>query len=109
MARYTWDNILQKNKSGNVSAIIADDNNIIDPSEIAQNFNNFFTSVGTNLQKKIPPTKKNFTDYLKKPNSENFIIAPTTSDEISDLTKIMKISKEIISLPLSQQIKSNCT
>ena len=109
---------------GNVSAIIADDNTITDPIEIAQNFNNFVTSIGTNFQKKIPPTKENFTDYLKKPNSENFIIAPTTSDEISDLihnlkssksvvpysipTKIMKISKEIISLPLSQLI-NDCT
>ena len=114
----------RKNKNGgNVSAIISDDNTITDPVEIAQNFNNFFTSIGTNLQKKILPTKKNFTDYLKKPNSENFTIAPTTSDEISDLihnlkssksvgpysipTKIMKISKEIISLPLSQLINDS--
>ena len=109
----------RKNKNnGNVSAIIADDNTVTDPIEIAQNFNNFFTSIGPNLQKKIPPTKKNFTDYLKKPNSENFIITSTTFNEISDLihnlkssksvgpysvpTKIIKISKEIISLPLSQ-------
>ena len=82
MVRYTWD---KKQNGGNVYAIIVDDNTITDPTEIAQNFNNFFTSIGPNLQKKIPPTKKNFTDYLKKPNSENFIIAPTTSDEISDL------------------------
>ena len=75
-----------KNKNGgNVSAIISDDNTITNPVEIAQNFNNFFTSIGTNLQKKIPPTKKNFTDYLKKSNSENFTIAPTTYDKISDL------------------------
>ena len=66
----------RKNKNGgNVSAIISDDNTIINPVEIAQNFNNFFTSIDTNLQKKIPPTKKNFTDYLKKTNSENFTIA----------------------------------
>ena len=114
----------RKNKNGgNVSAIVSDDNTITDPVEIAQNFNNFFTSIGTNLQKKIPPTEKNFTDYLKKLNSENFIIAPTTSDEISDLihnlkssksigpysipNKIMKISKEIISLPLSQLINDS--
>ena len=111
----------RKNKNGgNVSAIISDDNTIMDPVEIAQNFNNFFTSIGTNPQTKIPPTKKNFTDYLKKSNSENFTIAPTTSDEISDLihnlkssksvglhripTKIIKASKEIISLSLSQLI-----
>ena len=58
MVGYTWDNILQKNKNGgNVSAIISDDNTITDPIEIAQNFNNFFTSIVTNLQKKIPPKK----------------------------------------------------
>ena len=34
--------------------------------EIAENLNNFFTSIGTNFQKKIPPAKKTFTDYLKK-------------------------------------------
>ena len=103
----------RKNKNGSIT----------DEIEIAQNFNNFFTSIGPNLQKKIPPTQKNFKDYLKKPNSENFIIAPTTSDEISDLihnlkssksvgpysipTRIMKISKEIISLPLSQLINDS--
>ena len=64
----------RKNNSGNVSAIISDDNTITNPIEVAQNFNHFFTSIGTNLQKKIPPTKKKFTDYLKKPNSENLII-----------------------------------
>ena len=107
-------------KGGNVSVIIADDNTITGPIEIAENSNNFFTSMSTNLQKKIPPTKKTFTNYLKKPNFVNFIMAPTTSDEISDLihnlksnksvgpssipTKILKISKEIISLPLSPLI-----
>ena len=39
----------RKNKnSSNVSAIISD-NNVTDPIEIAQNFNNFFTSLGTKL------------------------------------------------------------
>ena len=56
-------------KASNVSATIADDNNITDPIEIAENFHNFFTSIGTNLQKKIPPTKKTFIDYLKKKKS----------------------------------------
>ena len=32
-----------------VSAIIADNNTITDPIEIAENFNNFFTSIGINL------------------------------------------------------------
>ena len=124
MARYTRNHIFQKKqKGGNVSVIIADDNTITGPIEVAENFSTLFTSIGTNLQKKIPLTKKTFTDYLKKPNSENFIIAPTTPDEISDLihnlkssksvgsysipTKIMKTSKEIICLPLSQLINDS--
>ena len=36
-------------KGGNVSSLFADDNTITDPIEIAENFNNFFTSIGTNL------------------------------------------------------------
>ena len=63
--------------------------------ETAENFNTFFTSICTKLQKKIFPTKKTFEDYLKKPNSENFIIAPTTSDEISDLIDNLKSSKSL--------------
>ena len=104
-----------------MSATIADDNTITDPIDISENFNNF----SAKLQKKIPPTKKSFIDYLKKTNPENFIIAPTTPEEIGDLvhnlkssknfapysipTKIMKISKEIISLPLSHLINDSIT
>ena len=80
-------------KDGNVYAIIADNNTITDPIEIAENFNNFFTSIGTKLQKKIPPTEKTFTDYLKKSNSENFIMAPTIPEKISDLIQNLKSSK----------------
>ena len=45
-----------ENKMGsNVSVIIAVDNTIT--FEIVENFNNFFTSIGTNLQEKIPPKR----------------------------------------------------
>ena len=48
----------RKNKnSGNRSGIITDDNAIIDPGEIEENFN-FFISIGTNLQKKPLLLKK---------------------------------------------------
>ena len=86
MARYTWNNIFQKRWQ-----CICHNcwwYTISDPIEITGNFNTFFTSVGKNLQKKIPPTKKTSVDYLEKPNSENFIIAPTTSDEINYFFKI---------------------
>ena len=60
MARYTLNHIFrrEKKKGGNVSGIIADDNTITGPTEIAENFNNFFTSIGKNLQKKSLLLKK---------------------------------------------------
>ena len=69
----------EKTKTGNGSGIITDDNAIIDPGEIEENFN-FLISIGANLKKKASPTKKTFTNYLLKPNSQNFIVAPTTAD-----------------------------
>ena len=90
---------------------------------MAENFNNFFTTIGQKFKNKIPPTKKTSTDYLKTPNLENFIIFYTSADEISDLTcsldssrsigpcsiptKILKIAREIVSLPLSQLISNS--
>ena len=89
MARYTLNHI-KKKKGGNVSGIIADDNTITDPIEIAENFNNFFTSIGTNLQKKI--------------QTENFIIAPTNPDEISYL--ILNPAKMLVLIVFPRKIQN---
>ena len=40
------------------SSISVEGKTISDPKNIAENFNNFFTSIGKNIQKKIFPTKK---------------------------------------------------
>ena len=58
-------------KDTSISTIIVYGNTIISPTEMVENFNNFFTSIGKNLQKKTTPTKKTFTDYLKTPNLES--------------------------------------
>ena len=39
-----------------------------DPENIANTFNNFFSSIGTNLAEGIPPSAKHFSDYLGTPN-----------------------------------------
>ena len=90
---------------------------------MAESFNNFFTPIGTNLQKKISPTRKRFTNFLKRPNPENPIITHIIADEIGNLinlfessksvhpysipTKIMKLAKGTISSALSRLI-NNC-
>ena len=58
-----------------------------------KNFNNFFTSISTNLQSNIPPTRRHYIDYLKHPNPKTFFISPTTPDEITIIINSLKSSK----------------
>ena len=92
-------------------------------SNTAEHFNDYFTSIIKELQKHIPPTKRNFSDNLKNPNTESFFITPTTPEEISDLmqalssnkstepknipTSILKKLKNEISIPLSAIITNS--
>ena len=41
-------------KDSSISTIVVDGNTITAQTEMAESFNNFFTSIGKNLQKKIP-------------------------------------------------------
>ena len=66
---------------------------IRDQKHIAEHFNNFFTSIGKKLQKKIPSTKKHSPSFLKNPNNLTFFITPTTVEEINDLISDLKASK----------------
>ena len=84
----------EKIKKTSISTIVVDGNTITAPTEMAECFNNFFTSVGKNLQKKIPPTKKTFTNYLKTPNLE--ILSQLINNSISkgifpDICKLAQV------------------
>ena len=50
-----------------------------------EHFNKFFTEGGTNIQNKISPTGKYYTDYLLNPFNETLLITPTTDEEISNI------------------------
>ena len=55
----------QKTKSNFLSQETKVDETIIQNSQnIAEEFNNFFTSVGSKLAKKIPSIEKKFQDFL---------------------------------------------
>ena len=46
-----------------------------------------------NYQKKIPPTKKHFSSFLKNPNNLSFFITPTNVKQTNDLISDLKASK----------------
>ena len=112
-------------KSTSPSSVIADGKNVTHPQDMAEHFNNFFNSVGKEIQDNIPPSKNNFKNYLKIRNPNNFILSPTTPEEISGIIqtlklnkstghnssslKVLKSIKQIISVPLCELINKSFT
>ena len=52
---------------------------------MAEHLNNFFTSIGKNLQETIHLTIKDYAKYLKTPSKSNFSIKPIKLKEICDI------------------------
>ena len=114
----------KKSKKNNTpSSLLIDGKTITNPKDMAESFNNFFTSIGAKLQSNIPPTRRHYFDYLKHPNPETFFISPTTPDEIENIikslksskcvgpnsipTKMLHLIKDKISIPLSELINKS--
>ena len=55
---------------------------INDPAKMANIFNNYFVNVGSQIDQRIPRTKKSPTDYLKNKVPESIFLAPITPLEI---------------------------
>ena len=75
------------------SCIINNNNLITEPTEIANNFNNYFSSIGQNLQSKIHQRDLNYKKYLKQGNDFSFFIKPTGKEEIIDIINNINTNK----------------
>ena len=105
-------------KLNSLTSFIDEGKTVTNPKKIVEHLNKFFIEIGTNIQNKISPTKKFYTDYLLNPSKETFLITPTTDEEISHIisdpnirkstrpnsipTKVMKHIKDVISAPLAK-------
>ena len=96
--RNTWKGIKTiiqlKNNSDSLPTCLFDNgSSITDPSQIANVFNSYFSTIGETLQSKIHSSYLNFTKYLKNPNIHSFFISPTDSTEVYNLIASMKNGK----------------
>ena len=77
--RKTWETICevtgkQKNKI-NIPEYFCNGNETVSGDrKIAEGFNNFFSSIGPDLAKLIPPSEGNFSSFLGKKVDANFIL-----------------------------------
>ena len=103
----TWkvmNEMMGRGPTCNAIAQIKSNDAIIDePEEMANKFNEFFVNVGPDLAKKIPPSSKRPTDFLKGNFLDSMYISPTNEFEIIDIIRNLRNtnSKGSDDLPLS--------
>ena len=69
---------------------------IKDPQKISTIFNNYFATVGTNIDRTIPESKQNFRNYLKFIKfDKTFFLLPTIPDEISKIIDALDNKKSV--------------
>ena len=62
---------------------------------IANQFNNFFTSIASKLVEKIPTSKKTFDIFLRRNNKNTFFMSPTSTDEVEDTINSFYLNKAV--------------
>ena len=87
----TWQGIKEiinmKGKNSDYpSCIIVDGNTVTDPTEIANQFNNFYTSIADDiLQKRKYPGNKSYKDYLNNPLNISMALYSCDDTEVKNL------------------------
>ena len=93
----TWKIIKQamnivKNKC-DITKINVDNEIVEDPNVIPNIFNKYFSSVGDNLARDIPPTDKHFVDFLGPANPNSIFFTPIHKFEILDIVSNLNDKK----------------
>ncbi len=94
-AKKTWktvNNLTGKNRAKLPSSIRFHHKTVSDNKEIAEEFNNYFTNVASQLASDIQPATVPFESFLPDPVPFSFFLTPTTEHEISEVIKGIKIT-----------------
>ena len=63
------------------------------PTDIANNFCDYFTNIGQNLASKIPPTNSSPKEFLSGSLSESISLQPLTVGELNNIVKSFNANK----------------
>ena len=96
--RKTWNTINEVLKSKNKKHLVNDKfitsegTSCTDQNEIVEQFNSYFTNIGSSLNSKLPKTGEDPTQHIKH-NTASFFCAPTDPTEIINIVKSANSSK----------------
>ncbi|MFZ2538340.1 MAG: reverse transcriptase family protein [Oscillospiraceae bacterium] len=82
----------RSNADHKITHLEVNNKTIVNPTEIAEQFNNFFVNIGPELAKKIPHSIKKPKAFLKGDFSDSIFLSPTTTEEVYDIILNMKNS-----------------
>ena len=90
--KLTWQHIrtalnTTKTKSGHLSFILSRGIKISNKKEMADCFNEFFSTIGPQLAAKIPPSQTSFSSFLGPPTTSTFRFKTLTAHDILDTLK----------------------
>ena len=105
-AKKTWNLINRitnrNNRKQTVKKLMNNDTIVTDNHEIGSIFNNFFTSIGSDLSNALPPSDVRFETYLDSPCVRSFFFFQVTPSECEKIISSLKNSKtDINSIPVS--------
>ena len=90
----TWkviNELINKNKSQTrTDSLNVNGKEITNPEDISNEFNSYFTTIGTNLASKINCHNKHFSSYLSEPLNKTIFLNPTNQAEIIKIVKSFK-------------------
>ena len=91
----TWDTIFEligktKSKQEFPDFFMKDGKKIIGNENISNSFNDFFSSIGSQLASKIDNSQKQFHEYLENPVKDNFVFCKVTPTLIEEIAKTIK-------------------
>ena len=91
----TWDTVREalgtkKIKSGIPPYLRIGNNTLNDDKSVADGFNDFFSSIGSELANKITATRRHFTEFLGERVTSNFTFARVTPDLIREVAAQLK-------------------
>ena len=97
-AKNTWQGIksiinIRNSSKSSPTTLLAGNKIVSEPTEIANNFNNYFSTIAKKLQDNIHDCGKNYKTFLKDKNEKSIFINPTDSEEIITIINDLNTSK----------------
>ena len=94
----TWDGIrnlinVSKRKTQTPTKIIYKNEEKVSDIDMAESLNDFFVTIGSSVEAKIPKSKTCYTSYLKQSNNKSIFLTPCSVMELTTIIRNMKTSK----------------